>query len=323
MTTPTATLAWSPDILPGFEATTLSFRDDYDGPVTATLVRRKASTPTGRALLLVHGFVDYFFQAHFADQVNVHGYDFYALDLRKYGRSLNNAPHPNFCKDIREYYSEISAAIHVITEVDGHTFLVLNGHSTGGLTSALYAAEGQSRAKIDALFLNSPFFDFNVSGALKPVLAIFGPIGKAIPYASLKGALLPYYVESIHKQYRGEWDFDLRLKPREGFPIYAGWINAIRIAQARLRQGLSIACPVLVMHSDKSVDGSKWSEALRKGDAVLNVDHMREGSRHLGPNPEVVAIKDGLHDLTLSRLDVREQVFTRLFAWLQPTDGGR
>jgi alpha-beta hydrolase superfamily lysophospholipase len=317
MPTPTSALSWSPDILPGIEATTLSFPADYDGPVTATLARRKASAPTGRALLVVHGFVDYFFHAHFADQVNAHGYDFYALDLRKYGRSLNNAKHPNFCKDVREYYPEINAAIDII-ESDGHTFLALNGHSTGGLTSALYAAEGPARSKIHALFLNSPFLAFNVSGALKLVPAIFGLIGKFAPFVSLKGAVPPYYVESIHKKYRGEWDFDLSLKPREGFPAYMGWINAIRTAQARLRRGLSIDCPVLVMRSDKSVDGSKWSEALRTGDAVLNVDHMREGSRHLGPNAEVVTIKDGLHDLTLSRSDVREQVFAQLFTWLHP-----
>ncbi len=29
---------------------------------------------------------DYFFQTEMADQFNQHGYDFYALDLRKYGR---------------------------------------------------------------------------------------------------------------------------------------------------------------------------------------------------------------------------------------------
>ncbi|MGA7732068.1 MAG: alpha/beta hydrolase [Chloroflexia bacterium] len=310
------TIDWSPDILQGFEAATLSFPDDYDGPVTATLVRRKASAPTNRAFLLVHGFIDYFFHAHLAEQCNAHGYNFYALDLRKYGRSLNNARHPNFCKDLREYYADITSALNVITDNDGNTFLVLNGHSTGGLTSALYAAEGPALDKIDALVLNSPFLDFNVGPALKPVLALFTQVGKVAPFVSLKNVLSPFYVESIHKQFHGEWDFDLRLKPREGFPTYAGWINAIRVAQSRIRQGLSIACPVLVMRSDKSIYGKEWKEDFHKGDAVLNVDHIRQGSHNLGPNVQVVEIKDGLHDLTISRSDVRVRVFTHLFDWL-------
>ncbi|MEK8226237.1 alpha/beta hydrolase [Oerskovia sp. M15] len=41
-----------------------------------------------RAVLYVHGFVDYFFQAHLGDAFEEHGYAFYAIDLRGYGRSL-------------------------------------------------------------------------------------------------------------------------------------------------------------------------------------------------------------------------------------------
>ncbi|MFN8597692.1 MAG: alpha/beta hydrolase [Anaerolineae bacterium] len=66
--------------------------------------------------------------------------------------------HPNFCKDVREYFADISAAIEIITEVDSHSFLLLNGHSTGGLTTPLYAHEGQYKDRVNALFLNSPFW---------------------------------------------------------------------------------------------------------------------------------------------------------------------
>jgi alpha-beta hydrolase superfamily lysophospholipase len=34
------------------------------------------------------------------------GYNFYALDLRKYGRSLMDHQHPNLCKDVFEYFEE-------------------------------------------------------------------------------------------------------------------------------------------------------------------------------------------------------------------------
>ena len=118
-----STTIWTPDtLLPGYEATTLHFPDDYDGPVTATLVRHKAGTPGAGAFLYVHGYIDYFFQEHFAEQCNAHGYDFYALDLRKYGRSLGSSKHPNFCKDIREYYPDITMAINIIRQEEGESF---------------------------------------------------------------------------------------------------------------------------------------------------------------------------------------------------------
>jgi hypothetical protein len=55
---------WSADrLLAGFEAKRLPFPDDYDGPVSATLVRLPhADAPRG-AVLYVHGFIDYFFSA--------------------------------------------------------------------------------------------------------------------------------------------------------------------------------------------------------------------------------------------------------------------
>lgn len=73
---------------PPYERQTINLGTDDEGPVVATLVRRRAERPSGRAVLYVHGFVDYFFQTHLADFFAERGWDFYALDLRKYGRSL-------------------------------------------------------------------------------------------------------------------------------------------------------------------------------------------------------------------------------------------
>ncbi|MGM7310843.1 alpha/beta hydrolase, partial [Acinetobacter baumannii] len=86
MNTSTAKHNYAPDILgAGYEQLTLNFPDDYEGKVVATLVRKKATQPTQKAVLYIHGFLDYFFQTEMAEQFNAHGYDFYALDLRKYG----------------------------------------------------------------------------------------------------------------------------------------------------------------------------------------------------------------------------------------------
>ena len=39
-------------------------------------------------MLYLHGWNDYFFQTHVADYLTDLGYDFYAVELRRYGRSL-------------------------------------------------------------------------------------------------------------------------------------------------------------------------------------------------------------------------------------------
>ena len=308
---------WSPDSeLPGFEVTTLDFPDDYAGPVQATLVRRKATTPARKAFLYIHGYLDYFYQAHLADECNARGFNFYALDLRKYGRSLREGQRLAFCKDVREYFPETSASLLIATEQDQNDWVVLSGHSTGGLTSALYADEGAEKGRINALFLNSPFFDFNLDTQTRWVVRASTWLAPLFPYLPIKEQGGNPYMESIHADHRGEWAMDSRYRPMNGLTHYAGWFRAISRAHQRVRGGLSIACPVLVMHSDKTVRGKQWRPDFQAGDGVLNVEHIREGSRRLGPNVKVVEIQDGLHDLVLSRSDVRERVFDELFSWL-------
>src|SRR5688500_10961825 len=106
---------WRPDkLLAGFEALELHFPDDYDGRVSATLMRLRAGEAPRGAVLYVHGFADYFFQRHMAERFAAEGYAFHALDLRKHGRSLRPHQHPNFCKSVAEYYADITRAMDEI-----------------------------------------------------------------------------------------------------------------------------------------------------------------------------------------------------------------
>jgi alpha-beta hydrolase superfamily lysophospholipase len=291
---------WVEDsLLPGFEAKTLEFPDDYDGRVVATLVRLPAGSAPRGAVLYVHGFVDYFFQRHMAERFAAEGYAFYALDLRKYGRSLLPRQHPNFCKDVAEYDADLGAAIDAIGAP-----VLLAAHSTGGLICSVYAARGARREQIRALWLNSPFFDWNVPPFRRAQLGVAALAGRAFPFLNDPKALSPANVRSLHRKFGGEWDFDLRLKPEYGFPTYFGWVGAILAAQARVHAGLEIACPVLTMHSDES-------------DIVLDWRHMAKWGRTLGPRAAVLAFPGGLHDLVLSRREVRDAVFSALFSWAE------
>lgn len=291
---------WQPDsLLPGFESQERPFPDDYDGPVVTTLVRLPAARRAKVAVLYVHGFIDYFFQRHMAERFAAEGFAFYALDLRKHGRSLRPNQHPNFCKSIKEYYADLTVALEVIDAP-----VLLAGHSTGGLLCSLYAHEGERRRQVTALWLNSPFFEFNVPPSRRALLAVATALGRLFPFLSDPHAVSPEYPKSLHKNYAGEWDFDLRLKPIEGFPAYYGWLRAIRIAQRRVHAGLGLECPVLSMHSDES-------------DIVLNWRDIERWSRSLGKDVTVRAFSGGLHDLTLSRKEIRNAVFDALFEFLK------
>ena len=71
-----------------------------------------------RAVLYVHGWNDYFFQTHLADHLTDLGFDFYAIDLRRYGRSLRRGHLHGFITDLDDYGLELAAATEVIAE--GH-----------------------------------------------------------------------------------------------------------------------------------------------------------------------------------------------------------
>jgi alpha-beta hydrolase superfamily lysophospholipase len=317
MTQSTSTTPWAPDpFLAGFAALTLTFGDDYDGPVTATLVRRSATAPTGRAVLYLHGFIDYFFQAHMADAYNAQGFDFYALDLRKSGRSLLSHQRPYFCLDLHEHFAEIDTAIELIRTETPDVRLLLNGHSAGGLLAVLYAAEGVQRDQINAIFLNSPFFGFKVDPLTKAISPLLAALGRLQPNIGL-GALSPLYGQSIHHSARGEWDFDLSLKPIDGPQARLGWMRAIYRAQRLVQAGLRIPQPILLMHAAHSGGGRAWSDDFTSSDCILDVADMRRYGPVLGDQVTMISVEGGLHDLVLSPAPVREQVFAELFAWAE------
>jgi alpha-beta hydrolase superfamily lysophospholipase len=290
---------------------------DDEGAVTATLVRRRAEQPDGRAVLYVHGFTDYFFQTHLADFYCDLGIDFYAIDLRKHGRSLGSHQTANFVDDITKYFVELDEALRIIREVDGHTRVLVNGHSTGGLTSALWAHRRSEAGGIDALFLNSPFFEFNVPPAVRNVIGpTFGAIAKTKPYALVPSGLNQVYGRSIHRDHEGEWDYNLAWKPLGGFGVRAGWLAAIRHAHARLHAGLAIEVPILVGSSDKTYRGTTWSEDAHNADAVLDPEHIARWSTVIGRQVTLERFAGARHDLILSRKPVRDQVFAELTTWI-------
>lgn len=300
----------------GFTVTEIPLAADDEGPNVATLVRAEPVGGEETAVLYVHGYVDYFFQRELAAFHQRRGIAFYALDLRKAGRSLRPHQTPYFVRDLTEYYEELDQAIAMIRAA-GHARVIVNGHSTGGLTAALWAHDRRSGGGPDALVLNSPFFDLDLPDPARPVAdALLSVVAPRRPYQVVPRGLSELYAQSIHRDHRGEWDFDLTLKPVAGIPIRAAWLHAVRRGQRRLHDGLAVPVPALVMSSTASSTPSSWDDILLRSDSVLDAHLIARWAPAVGPHVTVVRIQDGMHDLVLSAPPVRATVYAEIERWL-------
>ena len=301
----------------GYTLRTLTLKPDFDGNPVALLIGKPCAELSHKSVLYVHGYNDYFFQEHLAEWYLAQGYNFYALELRRYGRTLLPGQVRYDMRRISDYYEELDMALDTIRNGHKNTFVLLNGHSMGGLLSALYASDRSEAGTIDALFLNSPFFGLYAGWVTRNILSpIISCLGGIFPKMKLPVTGSPYYGESLHKDYRGEWDYDLNLKPMRNTPR-AGWFRAIRKAHRTVRKGLSVKCPVLVMHSDKSGSESEWNDMIPVTDVVLNVDDIAKWSLTLGKTVDVTTIPQAKHDIMLSFPSVRNLALDELGKWLK------
>ena len=299
-------------------AETIELDADDEGTVVATLVSRSAAPPsTGRtehAVLHVHGFADYFFQTGAADYWVGRGYDFYALDLRKYGRSLREHQTPNFVTDLTHYYAEIDEAFRRVTERDGHQHVVLTGHSTGGLVTPLWAHDRQPR--LAGMVLNSPWLDLQGSLLLRTAgTKAIDQIGLRRPYLTVPRDVSGLYARSLHGDHDGEWVFDLAWKPLESWPVYAGWLRAVRRGHARAHRGLDVPAPVLVLTSAASGHPKEYDETCSSTDIVLDVELIRKWAHKLADHVTLVRVQGAVHDVFLSREAVRRQAYDEVTRW--------
>jgi len=307
---------WSPDFLGGYETTELVLADAEPAPgepsdvePLATLIRKSGPRVGSRAALYVHGWNDYFFQTHVADYLTDLGYDFYAIDLRRYGRSLRPGQLRGFITNLDDYSVELDAAADLIA-VD-HDRLLLMGHSTGGLVTALWAAHNADR--LEALILNSPWLDMQGAAIVRTLGSpVIDRLGSRSPTSIIRLPDLGFNARSMHISLGGEWDYDLTLKSTPGPPIRTGWLRAILLGHQKVAAGLGIGVPILVLASATTEFSRRWHEGLRTVDSVLDVEQIAARAVRLGLHVTVVRIPEGLHDLTLSAPQVRKQALDEI-----------
>jgi alpha-beta hydrolase superfamily lysophospholipase len=317
---------WTDDVLNGYVQSTLALGADPDGEgeLFATLVRKADPAPSPLVVLAVHGYTDYFFNTELADHFSARGWRFYGLDLDRCGRSWREGQTPHFTTDLARYDRELEWAAAMIAAENPTAEVLVYGHSTGGLVVSLWLDRVRRRGDtaamgISGLVLNSPFLDLNGPAILraKATSTAIGAVSRVRKTRVVRGSGTGGYGLTLHREYHGEFDYNLAWKPLGGFPITVGWIHAIRRGQATLHRGLDVGVPNLVLRSDHSVAETAETDVLQRGDAVLDVAHIARWAGCLGNRTTSVPIVDAKHDVFLSLAEPRAAAYTELDRWLE------
>ncbi|WP_231117656.1 alpha/beta hydrolase [Mycobacterium intracellulare] len=316
---------WVPDVLPGYWQRTIALGRDPagEGDIVATLIRRgpAQASPAAHAVLAVHGYTDYFFHTELADHFAARGFAFYAVDLHKCGRSRRDGQTPHFVTDLANYDTELERALDVV-RAQARDVLVY-GHSAGGLIVSLWLDRLRRRhpaahAAVGGLVLNSPFLELPGPAVLRhsAAVAVLGGLSRVRSKGVARAPGEGGYGTTLHRDYGGQFDYNLQWKPVGGFPITYGWLHAIRRGQARLHRGLDVGVPNLILRSDHSVRETADPDSMRCGDAVLDVTQIARWAGCVGNRSTIVPVVDAKHDVFLSLEGPREAAYRELDRWL-------
>lgn len=325
---------WKPDsVLEGYQQATVHLGEDAEGEIVATFVRKDPSKLTLQerwrrwhfsvrghrlAIMYVHGWNDYFYRRHASEYWESLGIPFYAVDLRKFGRSYRPYQTPGYIEDLHEYRLEFNALRDQIVKEQGKDVRILMiAHSQGGLSASLWV-NAEHPHHVEALALNSPWLELQGNRMFRllstPVVQMYRLRGgKTVMPMRDPG----FYARCIKRSTGGEWDYlDHPLNPGVEFLTRAGWMQAIYNGQDEIAKNLDIQIPVLVCTSDKSMMlQSTWDEGMREADSVLDITAIRQAALHLGDVVALATIRGGLHDLSMSKPDARCKYFRIVTMW--------
>lgn len=314
---PVVDLEWQPDVLPGYEAATLPapVQNRHNRGVVRTLVRRvdQPAQPRGIALH-VHGRNDYFFQTHVADALVADGLAFYAVDMRRAGRSLQPTDIPHHFTSIGELGEDITAAVDAAVADAGDHPVIVHSHSTGALGAAVWAND-VGHANLAGVILNSPLFGLRLK-SWKAVGVELTPIIGAVAPTFVMDPAPTVYTKRLLAADGGGWVFDTDWKKPEGEPATAGWLGATVSARRRVARGLGIKVPVLLAHADSTGPDKVDNPRVDSQDTVVDVDPMRKYGPGLGPDVSMLEVRGAMHDVSLSAPGPRQVYLDAVGAWL-------
>lgn len=282
----------------------------------------QAVSPRG-IILYVHGYNDYFFQEELAEKSDSAGFAFFAIDLHYNGRSYREGDPRSDMRSVKEYYAELDAAVALSKKIAADNSgltntlpFVIIGHSQGGLITPNYLNERNSE-DFTALVLNSPFLDYKNSWFVRNIAyPVFSDIALLMPDMPAPKQESPKYNMSLLKTEKGEWEFNTELKSDEWPQQYFGYLRATERGIKWIHAGMQIKAPILMMRSGCTIDKVKWDDDYMRCDCMLDVNLLEKWAPKLGPDVRTVTVEDGMHDLFLSRKDVRDYAYRTMFEFL-------
>lgn len=315
-------LEWRPDTLDGFEAATLPNVPGRRGDSEAvrTLVRSVYQPESARAIVLhVHGRNDYFFHTHLADAFVADGFAFYAVDMRRAGRSLRPDDAPHHFTHIRELGVDIGDAIDAAVADAGDLPVVVHSHSTGALGATIWAND-VGHPNLAAVILNSPLFGLRLKRWKAIGIEVTPVLGRVAPKLIMDPAPT-VYTQRLLAEDGGGWTFNTDWKKPTGEPATAGWLGATVSARRRVARGLDISVPVLLAHADSTGRDKFDNPRVDSQDTVVDVAPMLKYGPGLGKNVTLLEVPGAIHDLSLSAPGPRQAYLDGVRSWLSTVLG--
>ena len=268
-------------------------------------------------MLYVHGFTDYFFQREVAERLTGQGHSFYAVDLRKSGRSRRPGQTAHYVSDLALHDVELEAARTVIGQAHRGRPLIVVAHSLGGLLPAMWLNRRRARqrlADVTALVLNSPWLELRGSAFDRLIMTrLVALLAKRWPRFVLPSTE-DRYGRSLHVSTGGQWDFDLALKPLSRFRSPRA--GSRRCATPRpnctgaSKSGSPPWCCVRTAVPGRGTTGSD-------ADMVLDVAQIARWESALGEDITDRPVPRARHDVFLSEEQAREDAYDALLGWLR------
>jgi hypothetical protein len=200
----------------GYEAVQFPLAPRWPGSRAAVMLRRRSARASSRAVLYPHCAGDSFVPADVASWYTERGFSFYVADLRgraRPGPPADAAPDRDAAPGLSECIGALDAMAGYLRDSASVDTLVVSAHASGALFAALWCDQRRDAGRADALILADPAFGRDGRGSLRTR-------GRSGPALSPAEAGLAAGMRSPG--------------------VLAG-------AQRRLRRGLDISCPVLVM----------------------------------------------------------------------------
>ncbi len=295
------------DFLKGFKQKKINL---YRGEV-ATIVYKEGGFK--KAVLSIHGFASFFTNEEMAKRYLEKGYNFYALDLRNYGRSITDEEKRFYIEDMRTYFEEIDLALEYVAERNEK--IVLSGFSMGGLISSIYLKEGFNSHLVEKLFLHSPLFRFRTNLISKiPFGSFLMNVGKRFSHWKININVDRY--RSFLERFDSKGRYKQFFLKNKRIPIHLNWFKTMSNNIEKLENGLDLKIPILVMSSTKTYNFEE-GVTISESDLVLDVNDIKERAPLLGDNVLMEQIEGGAHDLFLSGEEAKESAYKILFDWLE------